>query len=67
MAKKSEAIAEILDVLWGETDYDYENNPIIDETLAGKVLDRLEKKIGMLAPTTYLEVFKKNDNGWQQE
>ena len=57
--KRIDAIRAIIEVLEQES-------ITIDEAVSKKILDALEDKIGMVAPTMYLPDFKINDNGWEK-
>lgn len=59
MAKKEEALKEVTDIL--EKYYGSGENLKV----AKEILDSLEKKIGMLPPSRYLEMLAKYDNGWE--
>lgn len=48
-------------------DEEFPENDLYNRVLAEKILTFLEKDIGMLPPSIYLEVFNRYDNGWKDD
>jgi len=63
LATRNDALTVIEDIL--ET---HLKDSLINKTVcADEILKGLEKKIGMLPPTTYLDHLKTYDNGWEED